>query len=726
MTTTVSNIWRRLEAHDPGRIGLRRGIRAAIALPAALAITMYVIGDMAGAPFAGFGAVGLLMTADYAGSLRERTIDYLITGLVVTVLIPVGWLVSGNAWAAAIATFAMAFLASMVAMMRGNLAVGAPAALLMFIVAVTVGNPDTSVTHALIGWWIAVAVCTTVALIVFPRQREQIARDLLADVLDLSSQMTVAAWIDPVDEERIAAIAARVDTTLQQLKGVHAGKPFRPSGATREDRAMSILLDHAWSMREVIRNPALSKPPTHGAGPVSETGRALAHAVADCLRESSVALRNPSVVPTVDALVSAREVFRAAMTDATFSDSRNGTQPEDLASEIVDRHLVGMASVIAEQTAQLVREVNHHSIQDIEGALSVPQRPLVGFIRSQLTLTSPWLRNALRSAAGLSIAMFIVGQTSIEDGFWVLLGVIAVLRFDSFTTRRTAWQALLGTVIGVVVTSVIITAVDGHLLVVWFLLIVSVFLAGWAAVAWNFPIAQAAFSGFVLLLVAIVKWPPQLSTGELRVVDVAIGSAIAVAVALVMWPSGAVGALNAAMRENVLRTWAYLSDVLRAFVAPARNGQLQADLEVARRAVLVGAETYDISLMQRGPGMSDDGVWVALTADGYLMLNLARTMAPFTVDQLPAQWSPTLTAVLDRQVAAGNAYWQSVAAAIGDGTDRLPIQPPSPAEWDRLADPITTREEAEGFVATVWLLDWLDRIYRVGSFARQPKTSSST
>lgn len=720
MTTTTSRLGHRLEAHDPGRIGLRRGIRAAIALPVALAITMYVIGDSAGAPFAGFGAIGLLMTADYAGSLRERTIDYLITGLVVTVLIPVGWLVSGNAWAAALATFVMAFLASMVAMMRGNLAVGAPAALLMFIVAVTVGSPTTSVRHALIGWWIAVVVCTLVALIVFPRQREQIAKDLLSQVLDLSSQMTVASWIDPVDEPRIVALASRVDAALVQLKGVHAGKPFRPSGVTREDRAMSVLLDHAWSMREVVRNPVLSKPPTHGTGPVSEAGRTLAQAIADSLLESSRALQDPSIVPTVDALVSARETFRAAVTDDVFSDARNGARPEDLASDIVARHLVGMASVIAEQTAQLVREVNRHPIEDIEVALSVPQRPLGQFIRSQLTLTSPWLRNALRSAAGLSVAMFIVGQTSIEDGFWVLLGVIAVLRFDSFTTRRTAWQAVLGTVIGVVVTSGIIAAVGSQILLVWMLLIVAAFLAGWTAVAWNFPIAQAAFSGFVLLLVAIVKWPPQLSTGEFRVVDVAIGSAIAVAVALVMWPSGAAGALNAAMKENILKTWTYLSDVLRAFSAPAPSGRLQADLDVARRAVLVGGETYDISLMQRGPGISDDGLWIALTADGYLMLNLARTMAPFTVGQLPAHWSPSLSAILDQQVSAGDGYWQSVAAAVGDGTDGAFAQPPSPAAWDRLVDPITTLDEAEGFVATVWLLDWMDRIYRVGSIARQP------
>lgn len=723
---TVTGFWRRLEAHDPGRIGLRRGIRAALALPTAVAICLYVLGDPAGAPFAGFGAVGLLMTADYAGSLRERTVDYLVTGLVVSALIPLGWFVAGSPWAAALATFIVAFLAAMVAMVRGNLAVGAPAALLMFIVAATVGNANTSVRHALIGWWIAVIVCTVVALVVFPRQRTQMAKQFLSQVLELSSQMVVASCLDPVDEKRTRALGAQLDSVLVALKGVHAGKPFRPSGATREDRALSILLDHAWSMREVIRNPDLSKPPTVGDGPLPEAGRALARAIAECLHETSIALKDPSKVPTVDSVVAAREAFRSATTDDVLAKTEAGTEATELAKEIIDRHLLGMASVITEQTAQLVREVNHHRTEVLKGALSVPQRPLVGFIRSQLTLGSPWLRNALRSATGLAIAMLIVNFTTIEDGFWVLLGVIAVLRFDSFTTKRNAWQALVGTAIGVVITSGIIITLGQDLGVLWLLLVISVFLAGWTAVAWNYPVAQAAFSGFVLLLVATVKWPPELLTGEFRVLDVGLGAVIAVAVALVMWPRGAAGALTTAMRRNVLTTWKYLCDVLRAYAGPAPSGRLESDLEEAQRAVLVGAETYDISLMQRGPGMADDSVWLALTADSYLMLNLARTMAPFSDGQAPAGWSPSLVAVLEHQISQGGEYWRGIADAVEAGM--LGVLPPPPPEspWSEVDDPITTRAQAEGFVATVWLLDWIQRIYLVGSLARNAPDDGTT
>lgn len=53
----------RLTIHDPGHVGLRRGIRAAIAIPLALAIAMYVIDDVTGAIFTVFGSIGLLVNA---------------------------------------------------------------------------------------------------------------------------------------------------------------------------------------------------------------------------------------------------------------------------------------------------------------------------------------------------------------------------------------------------------------------------------------------------------------------------------------------------------------------------------------------------------------------------------------------------------------------------------------------------------------------------------------
>ena len=711
--------------HDPGQIGLRRGIRAAIAIPVTVFLTLNVFGDVSAASFAGFGAVGLLMTADYAGSVRQRTVDYLGTGVVVTGLITLGLLVSGNAITAAVGTFVIAFLTYLAQMFRGNIAVGAPAALLMFIVGVCIGTRGTTIADALTAWWVAVIVCTIVALVVLPRQRQDLARRLLADVIDRSADMAHAVWLEPLDADKVRGIAASLDDILTQLRGVHAGKPFRSSGVTRRERALSLLIDHVWGMREVVRDPKLEQRPTHGQGPTVDAARDLARQIELTQRAASAALRDPRQIPDVEGIVAAREAYREAVTADVLERSTHGTPPADLAASLAQRHIISLSSVLVEQTAQLVREVNGKQPDEVSGALFVPHRSLATFIRSQLTLDSGWLRNAIRSALGLAIAMVVVSVTDIQDGFWVLLGVIAVLRFDSFTTRRNAWQALLGTAVGVIGASLLLALFGSNLTFMWILLPIAVFLAGWSAVALHYPIAQASFTGFVLIMVAITRWPPDLLTGTYRIVDIALGALIAVVVALVIWPRGALGALNTAMSGSIMTSWRYAASVARSFATRADRRTIHGELERARRALLVGAETYDVALMQRGPGMPRFAGWLALTGDCYLLVNLARTMSPFSEERLPAGWSPSLQALVEDRVTVGDRFWSATAERVGEGkaTEWSPAK--ATANWGELRESPTTRDEALGFVITVWFLDWFDRIDGIRAGAREPDATVS-
>ena len=163
------------------------------------------------------------------------------------------------------------------------------------------------------------------------------------------------------------------------------------------------------------------------------------------------------------------------------------------------------------------------------------------------TSHSPWLRNALRSALGLGLAVLVVHITGVEKGFWVLLGVISILRFDAVGTRRFAaagggrhhrrcrrrerpWSS---------------PARRQQPWVLWVLLPGVVFLAAWSAVAISYPVGQAAFSG---------PRPhrhrhPRLAARS-RHSDSSgsrtslLGAAVALVVGLLMWPRGAVGYLR--------------------------------------------------------------------------------------------------------------------------------------------------------------------------------------
>ncbi|MFM7210683.1 MAG: hypothetical protein ACKOYQ_01555, partial [Actinomycetota bacterium] len=61
-----------LRIHDPGHIALRRGIRAAVGVPLAVAIALIVVPNTPGGLIAAFGSLGLIATCDFGGSTRRR------------------------------------------------------------------------------------------------------------------------------------------------------------------------------------------------------------------------------------------------------------------------------------------------------------------------------------------------------------------------------------------------------------------------------------------------------------------------------------------------------------------------------------------------------------------------------------------------------------------------------------------------------------------------------
>lgn len=162
-----------LTIHDPEGLGLRRGIRAAVALPVGLAIALFVADDATGAIFTVFGTIGLLINADFAGSGMQRLGSYLATGLAGTVALVLGWAVSPTTVMAVALTVVVAFALSFANLLRGPIAVGTPAVLLIFVVAVSVVGTPTNLRSYLLGWWLAVVVCTVTALVLLPRNHRQ-------------------------------------------------------------------------------------------------------------------------------------------------------------------------------------------------------------------------------------------------------------------------------------------------------------------------------------------------------------------------------------------------------------------------------------------------------------------------------------------------------------------------------------------------------------------------
>ena len=186
---------------DPGHIALRKGIRAAVALPLAIAIALYAVNDVSGMLFTVFGTVGLLINADFAGSTRQRTASYLLTGVAGSVALAVGWAASFVTAIAVVVTVVVAFALSFANLLRGTIALGTPAVLLVFVVAVSIDGTSTDLPDYQLGWWIAVAVSTVSALLLFPHNRRADQRAALASAFTAAARCAERTWVSPAPAE---------------------------------------------------------------------------------------------------------------------------------------------------------------------------------------------------------------------------------------------------------------------------------------------------------------------------------------------------------------------------------------------------------------------------------------------------------------------------------------------------------------------------------------------
>ena len=108
-----------LHIHDPGHVALRRGIRAAVAVPISTAIALLVLPDSPAGLIAVFGTLGLVATSDFGGSTRRRFTSLLGAGLVGALTIVIGAAAGVTAVSAVIVTFVMGTVIAFAAVLHG-------------------------------------------------------------------------------------------------------------------------------------------------------------------------------------------------------------------------------------------------------------------------------------------------------------------------------------------------------------------------------------------------------------------------------------------------------------------------------------------------------------------------------------------------------------------------------------------------------------------------------
>jgi hypothetical protein len=190
------------------------------------------------------------------------------------------------------------------------------------------------------------------------------------------------------------------------------------------------------------------------------------------------------------------------------------------------------------------------------------------------------LRNSVRGAAGLTVAVYIAQRSGLQHSFWVVLGTLSVLRSNALSTGWSVVSALAGTAVGIVLGATLVIAIGTHEHVLWAVLPVAVLLAAYAPRAISFAAGQAGFTVVLFVLFNIIQ-PTGWTVGLVRIEDVAIGFAISLGVGLLFWPRGAATVLRESLASAYGRSADYVVEAVRQIIVgpasePSRSGEAAA------------------------------------------------------------------------------------------------------------------------------------------------------
>lgn len=229
-----------------------------------------------------------------------------------------------------------------------------------------------------------------------------------------------------------------------------------------------------------------------------------------------------------------------------------------------------------------------------------------------ISLRSAATRDALRLGAATGLAVAAIEFLPIERGYWVMMTAVIVLRASSQTTVKLGRGQLIGTFAGFALALIPIALAAGAT--------VQVAVAVLALLLFAFAArAGATLLGPAALTVVFVMALGQLTgsgfvIGSERVVDVALGIAIAIVAAAIIWPGGRERLTAHALAES----FATAATLIRVTGAWLVHRMSNADTGTAWRAALAaGARAEEaLTALAAAPleGRADYGSAVRLHA----------------------------------------------------------------------------------------------------------------
>ena len=544
----------------PAAIG---AARATIVISGLLVLCSKVIADPQMTTFATFGGFAILTIGGFGGSRADRLRAYTGLAVVGSIILIIGTMVSGSAWLAAIVTIPVGFAVLFAGVIGPTQAIGAAAALFPYLLAATSQGGAGTLGSRLEGWWLASVTGTLAVMLLSPRNPGDSVR---AAASALAAE--ISSCVQAASQGQIPDMAA-MKAAEQRLRGAFTSAPYRPTGLATAAQglagAVNLLEGGSVQVAEAYDGHVDMARMSSGerellsatARVFGEIGRLLAgardapasSAFLDRLEQARTAslrrLRDLSDI-SHDAGRTAAAHAAHAQTIAAIARvcAENALIFDDQAdpAALADarRHWYG---VPPSPTAGNQNDPSPGLARSILGRAITPSRfsgiaGAIGAVARHADVRSVWLANSLRGAVALAVSVAIADVSRLQNGVWVVLGALSVLRTNSSGTGATALRALAGTVAGFAVGAAVLLGIGTGQTTIWIAFVISLVIAAYTPGTVPFAAGQAAFTVWLILVLDLIK-PVGWTLGLVRVEDVAIGCAVSLVAGAVFWPRGA-------------------------------------------------------------------------------------------------------------------------------------------------------------------------------------------
>jgi uncharacterized membrane protein YccC len=626
---------------DPGRITLRRALRASVALPIVFAIGKLGVSNPQFTTFAVFGAFALLVFADFSGATRPRVRAYVSTTLVGLGLIAIGTALGTNTPAAVAYMVIATFVLTFVGILGGYFAAAGRPLILAIVLSVSIESSTSAGAYGarLGGWALAGGIATVAAVVLWPHHERMAFRRGAAHLARALADR-VAARTTGTDD---ALAASGVDAAVEHLAELANDAQYRPAGPAVDDRALIGLHEQFRSL--AIAAALVGKTTNPADAALADAALAVLRSTADTLESGDASALQSSIT----ALNRTRAEHRAAIDTELRADIETPSVV-GLLERITSNLELRIASFSAEVAGTDACIAVGSPLPDdpTEGAavaygreMRAARAHVQGVVRTHLPLRSVWCQNAIRAGVAIGLAVLVGRLGHVDHAFWVALGTLSVLRSNALGTERTAMNALVGTVLGFAVAGPFVEAVGGNTTLLWIAFPITVFLAAYTPTVVHFVVGQASFTLLVVVLFNLID-PVGWHVGLVRVQDIALGAAVSLIAVAVLWPRGARGGLRASVERQYSKSAAYLAaavaTALGASNADDASGTAAARA-TARASSIEAGEAWQQYLEEHGAKLDGLPTWADLIASGRRLQALAGHL--LRLDPLPKPATPS-------------------------------------------------------------------------------------